>query len=122
MLSGMFSFKTKEEKVSLTLRLGLAFVFIYTSISAILNPIAWIGFMPQFLGEMKETFLIVHDIGLILLGVWLVSNKKVYYASVISAIFLLAVVVFNWGAMDIIYRDIGLFLMAVALAFLSKKK
>ena len=110
----------KENKAQLFLRLGLAFVFIYVAISAYLNPTNWIGFIPDFVIISKSSFLIIHSIFNLALGLWLLSNKKIFYASIVSAIALFSITIFNLGAMDIVFRDIGLLLAAIALAYLSK--
>jgi len=112
----------KEELVSLFLRIGIAFTFIYVGIFAFLNPSSWIGFIPEFVESFisRESFLIVHVVTDIALGAWLLSGKKTYYAAVLSAVFLFGITIFNFGALDIVFRDVGLFFAAVALAILSK--
>lgn len=112
-----------KDKVSLLLRIGLAFSFIYVAISAFLNPTNWIGFIPIFLTSIisSELFLNVHIIFNLILGVWLLTNKKTYYAGIISAVALFLITIFNLGALDIVFRDVSLFFMALALVFLSKK-
>lgn len=114
--------KMDEKKVSLFLRLGIAFTFIYVGFAAFANPNAWIGFIPEFVDNIiaRSSFLKIHAVFDLLLGVWLLSNWKIFYASVVSALFLFGIVVFNLGALDIIFRDIGLFFAAVALVYLSK--
>ncbi len=111
-----------QKTASLILRLGIAFSFIYVAISAFLNPTNWIGFIPDFatLGLMsKETFLMTHVVIDLILGLWLIWGKKTFYASIISAIFIFGIIIFNLGSLDILYRDITIFLAAVALAVLS---
>ena len=44
-----------------------------------------------------------------------------FLAGLISAATLLGIIVFNLGALDIVFRDIGLFFAALALAFLSRR-
>ncbi len=108
---------------SFFLRVGLAIVFFYASISAFLNPLAWVGFIPLFVKAIipANIFLYIHSTAELILGLWLLSNKKVFYASLISALALLAIVVFNITALDIIFRDIAILFAALALAALSYK-
>ena len=113
------------EKVSLILRIALAFSFIYAAISAFISPQNWIGFIPDFLPGNFITnnyYLIGFSIFEIILGLWLLSNKRIYYASTISAIALFAITIVNLSSIDIVFRDISLFLSAVALVFLSKER
>jgi len=100
------------------LRLGLAFSFIYVAIAAFVNPVSWIGFLPGFL--RNETILFVFSIGEIILGGWLLVGWRTFYAAVVSAIVMSGIVVFNLGALDIVFRDVSILLMAIALIVLSR--
>ena len=110
----------KEKLASLLLSLGLAFSFFYAAISAFINPNAWIGFFPEFL--RSEIILNVFGVGEIVLGLWLLSGWKTFYSSVLSAIVIAGITVFNFGSFDIVFRDVSILLMAIALAVLSKGK
>lgn len=111
-----------EDYASLFLRLGLAFSFLYVAISIFINPVSWIGFVPKF----AEIFLpvgkliYVHAIFDAFLGIWLLTNKKIFYASILSAANLFFITVFNLGAMEIVFRDVTIFFAAIALAILTK--
>ena len=109
---------------SFFLRFGLAFVFIYVAVSALIMPEAWIGFLPSFLGSSvtKGYFLFAHDVFGIGLGLWLLSGKKTFYAAVVSSVFLAGILLTNLNSFLIVFRDVGLFFAAVALAVLSKKE
>ena len=109
---------------SFFLRFGLAFVFIYVAVSAFLMPEAWIGYLPNFLGSSvtKGYFLFVHDAFGLLLGLWLLTGWKTFWAALIAAVFLAGITITNLGVFLIVFRDIGLFFAAVALAVLSKKE
>jgi uncharacterized membrane protein len=112
-----------NKRVSLILRIALAFSFIYAAISAFTTPNNWVGFIPDFLPGNFITYayyLTIFSVIEIALGLWLLSNKKVKYAAIVSAIVLAGITVFNLGAIDIVFRDVSLFLVAVALIFLSK--
>jgi len=109
----------KEKLVSFFLRIGLVVVFIYAGVSSLVSPQNWIGFFPSFL-RVSWT-LVLFSLYEIILGLWILSNRRVFYAAVISAISMFFIVAFNLALMDLVFRDIGLFFMAVALAVLSKK-
>lgn len=107
--------------VSFLLRAGLAIVFFYAAISSLLNPTAWIGFMPGWIRDIVPGNLSLTGFSVfqLVLGTWLLSNKKIFFAAVISALTLLAILFFNTGALDIIFRDVAIFFMSLALAALS---
>jgi len=106
------------------LRLGLAFSFLYVAYASFQNPLNWIGFLPQFLRDLAPatTLLIGFSIYEIVLGLWLLSGKRLMLASLLAAATLFGIVVFNWGALEIVFRDISLGLAALALASLRPAK
>jgi len=114
----------KEKSISLVLRLGLAFSLLYAGISIFYNPTDWIGFVPQWVRELSGggyLSLYGHACFDILLGLWLLSNKWTFYASILTALNLFSISLFNLSQLDIIFRDVSLIFMALALAILSKK-
>lgn len=114
----------REALVSIFLRWGLAVAFLYASISAFLTPENWIAFIPQFIKAIipARTFLHIHSIGEMILALWLLSNKKIFYAATLSALALLAIIVFNTTQLDIVFRDTAILFMAIALGILYYKK
>ncbi len=101
----------------LLLRLGLAFVFVYAAYSSFLNPESWIGFFPNFIRAIVPENILLTGFSLveIVLGVWLVSGFKTFYAAAVASLLLLGIVIFNLAIMDLIFRDIGLFFASLAL-------
>ena len=119
-----FLFKKDERYLAcLFIRYGIGFAFLYSAIAAFLNPNAWIGFLPNFLSLIapKESFLTLFGGFEIFLALWLFSNKKIFYAAVISATMTSGIIIFNLGALDIVFRDVAILFSAVALAILTKK-
>jgi uncharacterized membrane protein YphA (DoxX/SURF4 family) len=111
------------KNVSLILRIGLAFAFLYPAISAIFNPFAWIGYFPQFAHTLiPNDTLLLHLFGAVetIIGLWLLSGKKVFYPSAVAAIMLFFIVVFNLPQMDVVFRDISILAMAIALMVLHR--
>ena len=85
----MIKKKINEKKlVSFFLRIGLATVFLYAGIGAFLNPTAWVGFIPLWLGKMipVNTFLSIHAVFDITIGLWLMTGKKTFYASLVAGL------------------------------------
>ena len=112
---------SKQKMALILLRLGLAFGFFYAAVFSFLNPNDWIGFFPLFIRDIlpAQFLLTTFSFYELILGFWLVSGKWQFYAGLISAATLLGIIVFNLGVFDIVFRDVGLFFTALALAFLS---
>lgn len=114
---------SKQKAVLILLRIGIAFGFFYAAIFSFLNPDSWIGFFPLFLRNIfgAEILLLFFSFYELVLGFWLLSGRYGFAAGLISAATLLGIIVFNLGALDIVFRDVGLFFAALALAFLSRR-
>lgn len=108
----------------LLLRFSLAFAFFYAAIASFLNPNDWIGFFPIFIREILPTqfLLITFSFYELILGFWLISGKWPTVSAVLAAVSLLGIVIFNFGVMDIVFRDVTIFFSALALAMLSRHK
>ena len=106
---------------SFFLRTGLAFVFIYAAVSAFLNPEAWIGFVPAFIGNTitRGYFLFVHEVINMGLGLWLISGEKTFYSAVASCLMLAGIIITNIPSFIITFRDVGLLFAALALAIMN---
>lgn len=106
----------------LILRLGLAFVFLYASIGSFLFPQNWLWFVPEWMGKIVPAKLVLdsHAGFELVLGVWLLTGKKLFYASTVAALDLLAIMLSNIGVFDTVFRDLGLFASSIALTLASK--
>lgn len=111
----------RTKTASRLLAWGIAITLGYAAIAGFINPGAWIGFIPGFISDMvgAALFLKINGIVEIILALWLVSGKRVFYPAVISGLMMLGIIVFNIGAFDIIFRDVAILFMAVALAVLE---
>ena len=117
--------KFDEKKlVSFFLRTGLATVFLYAGIAVLLNPLGWAGFIPVWASNIfpENVFLPLHAALDIIIGIWLISGKKLFYASAAASLALFSIVVFNIEALDIIFRDIAILFSALALMLLHLKE
>lgn len=101
----------------LLLRLGLATVFLYASLSAFVSPHDWVGYLPHFLTALvPATFLLTIFSSIeLLLAVWLLSGVYVRWAALVAALLLFGIVVSNVTLLPISFRDIGLLFAALAL-------
>ncbi|MBS3119554.1 hypothetical protein J4475_01905 [Candidatus Woesearchaeota archaeon] len=113
--------KLNNNLSELLLRLGLAFAFAYAAIASFVNPTSWLGFFPAWMtGIIPGSILLqMFSVLQIIIAVWLLSGWKVFYAASIYALMVLGIVVFNIGAMDIVFRDVTIFFAAVALAAMA---
>jgi hypothetical protein len=99
------------------LRLGVAFAFIYPALDAFFHPDAWIGFFPFFMRDYVSDALLLNAWGIfeIVIGIWILSDKKIFIPSLIATLSLIGIVVFNFSLIDILFRDIALALAAASL-------
>lgn len=106
---------------SILLRIGLASVFLYAAIASFIEPENWIGYMPVMLRNLLpgDSMLQIFSLIEIALSVWLLSGWKVLYSAGVSAVMMVGIVLTNFGAIDIVFRDIAIFFMAVALGVQS---
>lgn len=114
----------KERTVSLLLRLGVAFSFLYPAVDGIARPDAWVGFFPPFmLAVVPATYLLPAFEALeITLALLILFMKDPRYPSFFAALILFGVVVFNLGTFDIVFRDVAILLMALALVVSHKEE
>lgn len=115
---------SQKNLTSLFLRIGLAFIFLYAAISAFLHPQDWIGYFPNFVRQIipESLLLVVFSSLEAILAIWLLSDKKTFYAGVISAVMLFGITVTNLEILDVTFRDVGLFFTALALTSLSRNQ
>src|SRR3989338_9610589 len=110
----------------LLLRFGLAGTLAYAAISSFITPTSWIGFVPAFLINLsspfmpQEVLLGIFSVTELLLAAWLLSGFKPFYAGLCGAGLFAGIFFANLGALDLVFRDFGLFFAALALALLSK--
>ncbi len=109
---------------SFILRVALAVPFLFVAIDAALQPEVWIGFIPYFVRNILPESLVLgaHALLNFTLALWLLSGWKTKYAAAFSALNLATIIVFNLAALDIIFRDAGLLLAAIALGVLQYEK
>lgn len=104
---------------------GLAFVFIYAAVSAMMNPAAYRSFLPGFLDEAPSWVAegALRSFGLVEVAVALgvLTRRYRYLASLVAAVTLVAIIAVNLNAFDILFRNVAIALAALALADLSQR-
>lgn len=108
----------RHEASDLLLRIGTALAFLFPPLDAFLNPFSWVGYIPNFLRELAPEMLILHTFGIleILLAVWILSGRKIFWPSLAATAFLVLIVLFNSNDFEVLFRDLSIAAMTLALA------
>lgn len=106
------------------LRLGVAFAFLYPPINAFIDPYAWVGYFPMFVKVLAPEMLLLHVFGVveIIIGLWILSGRRIFLPSALATVLLAMIVLFNVGDFQVLFRDVAIALMALALAVLNRPK
>ncbi len=114
----------KKNAAIMALRIGLAFAFLYPAISSLITPSDWIGFVPRVLRDILggEHFLIFFSVIELFIGAGILFMRRPLIPLGAAIIVLGTVVYFNLGALDLVFRDIPIITMAIALAILTVKR
>ncbi len=108
----------RERVVDLVLRIGLAFAFLYPPLSALSDPYSWIGYFPTFMQGIVPDMALLHAFGVVevVIALWLLSGWRVFWPACLALLMLLGIVVFNLRDFQILFRDVAIACMALALA------
>jgi uncharacterized membrane protein YphA (DoxX/SURF4 family) len=108
----------------LLLRLSVAFAFLYPPVNAVIDPYSWVGYLPSFMRDLAPEMLLLHVFGIVevVLGLWILSGRRIFYPTLVAALLLLLIVVFNLGDFQVLFRDLAIAGAALALAALRRPK
>lgn len=119
----MFKYLHIRLTPELALRIGLAGVFLYAGVNSLLNPTAWLGFVPQRIEVIpflsRELALTIHGAFEILLALILLIGLWKRLAATLAFLSLAGIIIF-YGIDDISFRDFGLLMAAYALMLLVR--
>lgn len=106
---------------SFFIRLGLAISLFYAALATMINPNDWVSFLPAWVIDsgLGQAFLVFFAIFEFLLGLWLLSNRYIVYASLLTALFLAVIIMINITALNLLFRDIPIMLSALSLIFMD---
>jgi uncharacterized membrane protein YphA (DoxX/SURF4 family) len=110
---------TKNQKLaSWLLRIGLASVYLYAGGSALMDPGAWLGYLPSWTGHFiaPTLALMIFSLFQVALAIWLLSGWMVRYAAILAALAMAGILVLNLSSFIVTFRDIAIVFMALALA------
>lgn len=112
-----------DKKVIILLRISIAFTLLYAGISGFITPSSWVGFLPSFATNIlhAETILIIFGVIEILVALGLLLMKNPFYPAILSALLVSGIIVFNIPQLSILFRDVPIVLMSIALAIYYKQ-
>lgn len=115
------SVKNNIKAASLLLRIGLAAVLLYASVSSFRTPADWIGYLPHFLTSRVPGNLLLHFFSIyeVLLAVWLLSGLYIKYAAFLAALTFSGIILTNVGLLSVTFRDITMVFASLALIFIE---
>ncbi len=110
--------------VDILLRLGVAFAFLFPAINAVFDPYAWVGYFPGFVRDLMPELVLLHLFGLleVVIGVWILSGRKIFVPVVAASAILVLIILFNLGDFQVIFRDVPIVLMALSLAVMHRSR
>lgn len=105
------------KRVDLILRVALALAFAYPPVNALFDPYSWIGYFPAFMHGLLPDLVLLHGFGILelVIVVWLIYGRHVFYPAALAFVMLLAIVLFNGSQFQILFRDLSIALIALAL-------
>ncbi len=103
------------------LRFGVAFTFLFASISAFVNPDPWLSYFPSFMRDMVPDSLLLFSwgIGEQIIGLWLLSGYRIFIPSVAASGLLLGIFIFDFHSLNITFRNVSILSTSIALAIMS---
>ena len=109
--------------VDFFLRIGLAITLLYAAIAQMLYPEQWVVWLPQWLGKIASLTVLLYLFSIyeIVLGLWLLTDKKTFHAASLAALTMTMIIIFNLSALDLVFRDVAILFAALALAALHHK-
>ncbi len=106
------------------LRIGLAVSFLYPPVAALQDPYSWIGYFPAFMTALAagHEMLLLHAFGAveIVIALAVLFRKNVFIPCLAAAVILLAIIVLNVAQFPILFRDVSILFMALALAVMHR--
>lgn len=106
--------------VDLLLRISLAFAFLYPPIAAWGDPFTWLAYIPHFVAALwpLPTLWLLHLFGVveIVLAGWLLYGWRAHIPAALMAFILLFIIVTNTDQFDVLFRDLTIAGLAVALS------
>jgi hypothetical protein len=115
---------SKHAIVQFFFRLSIASVFLYAAIGSFINSDAWLGFFPRFMREILPPNLLLNIFSVyeIVLALWVLWGKYLFYSSALAALTLAGIIIFNISLLDIVFRDLAILFISIGLMLDNYKK
>lgn len=112
----------EKHLLSLLLRVGIAFPFLYVALISLFSPELYLNYLPSFLryGSTSDyALLFAFNIAEILIAVWLLIGYRIIIPALISLVMLMAITLFNLPLFHILFRNVSIIFAALALAVMG---
>jgi hypothetical protein len=108
----------------LLLRLGVSLAFLFPALNAFIDPYSWIGYFPTFLKDLGPEMFLLHAFGIleIAIGLWILSGKRIFLPSIAATALLVLIVLFNLADFQVLFRDLSIAAMSLALAVMHRPR
>ncbi|HVW82575.1 MAG TPA: hypothetical protein VHC68_01350 [Candidatus Paceibacterota bacterium] len=109
----------RENAAHLALRLGAALAFLYPPLAALADPVSWEGYFPHFVRALPvDTLYLLHGFGALeaVLALWVLSGWKIRIPAALMTLILAAIVILDFNDIGILFRDISIACLTLALA------
>lgn len=113
--------------INIALRGGVAFAFLYPAIDGFFHPDSWLWFFPKWvldytnaIGLADTTVLILWGVVEIIIAAGVLFSRDPRIPALGAAIILFLIVTLDFSAFEVVFRDIPILLMAVALIILHR--
>lgn len=113
----------RNSTADILLRVGVAFALAYPALNAFADPATWVGYFPKFMHGVLPEALLLHSFGVLelVLAAWILSGKRIFIPTLIVTVLLLAIVLLNLSQFQVLFRDVTIAVMTLALAIMHKK-
>ena len=107
----------KNPATSLILRLGLAYLFLYAGIDGLREPAVWVDYVPNVLPNLVSQMSLLDFASFLQIAValFLLWKPMASYAALIGVGLLLGITFGNLAAFLVVFRDLALAFMALAV-------
>ncbi len=111
--------------ISYILRIGIAFSFVYPAIDSFLHPGVWINFLPTWVIDISPVDAIIMlamlSVVELVVATLILLMKDPTWPARIAIIILASILILDFSVFDVVFRDLAILLMAVALIVLHRK-
>lgn len=103
------------------LRFGLAFVLVYATIEIYNHPENFLKYVPKAIVNMVPVSLFLDLLGVseVVLALWLLSGWKGQYASFLTVLMMVGIVVCNMEHFQILFRNVAIAFGGLSLIMLE---